>query len=38
MTGEANLDIQYAVSLAYQVPVQFISVGGENPNYIPDIE
>lgn len=38
MTGEANLDIQYAVSLAYKIPVRFISVGGENHNFNTDLE
>ncbi|KAF7552558.1 hypothetical protein G7046_g7379 [Stylonectria norvegica] len=37
-SAEANLDIQYAVSLAYKVPVQFISVGGENRNFISDLD
>ncbi|ORY80854.1 peptidase S8/S53 domain-containing protein [Protomyces lactucae-debilis] len=27
-TGEANLDVQYALSLAQRIPVNFISVGG----------
>ncbi|KAM0432304.1 hypothetical protein ACHAPT_004844 [Fusarium lateritium] len=33
---EANTDIQYAIALAHKVPVRFISVGGMNPNLIPD--
>lgn len=35
---EANMDIQYAISLAHKVPVRFISVGGMNPNLVADLE
>ncbi|KAJ4157549.1 hypothetical protein NW754_009194 [Fusarium falciforme] len=35
---EANMDIQYAIALADEVPVRFISVGGMNPNLIPDLD
>lgn len=38
-SGEANLDIQLAVALgAGNVDVRFYSVGGENHDYIPDLE
>ncbi|KAF4977797.1 hypothetical protein FZEAL_5763 [Fusarium zealandicum] len=37
-SGEANLDIQYAVALAHQIPVRYISVGGEEKNFIPDLD
>lgn len=37
-SGEANLNIQYAVALADEVPVQFISVGGENHDFNTDLE
>ncbi|KAL6415427.1 tripeptidyl-peptidase I [Ilyonectria robusta] len=37
-SGEANLNIQYAVALADQVPVQFISVGGENHDFNTDLD
>lgn len=37
--GEGNLDIQYALALAgSNVDVQFISVGGENSDFIPDLD
>ncbi|XWX01678.1 hypothetical protein V2A60_009707 [Cordyceps javanica] len=37
--GEGNLDIQYAVALAApNVDVQFISVGGMNSDFIPDLD
>ena len=36
-SGEANLDIQLAVAMAYPLPVRFYSVGGEGPN-VPDLE
>lgn len=38
LTGEANLDTQYAVSMASNIPVKFYSVGGENHDFIPDLE
>ncbi|KAI5467250.1 peptidase S8/S53 domain-containing protein [Mariannaea sp. PMI_226] len=37
-SGEANLNIQYATSLAGNVPVTFFSVGGANHNFIPDLD
>ncbi|OAA56920.1 Peptidase S8/S53, subtilisin/kexin/sedolisin [Cordyceps fumosorosea ARSEF 2679] len=38
-SGEANLDIQYAVALAgANVDVRFLSVGGMNSDYIPDLD
>ncbi|KAF5006348.1 hypothetical protein FDECE_7276 [Fusarium decemcellulare] len=35
---EANMDIQYAIALASQVPVQFISVGGKKYDFISDLD
>ncbi|EHK25673.1 uncharacterized protein TRIVIDRAFT_31861 [Trichoderma virens Gv29-8] len=37
-TGEANVDIQYAVSMAYDVPVRFYATGGANHDIIPDLD
>ncbi|CAM1500639.1 Fc.00g098010.m01.CDS01 [Cosmosporella sp. VM-42] len=37
-SGEANLDIQYAVSLGYKVPVRYIAVGGENHDFNTDLD
>ena len=37
-SGEANLDIQYAISLGHKVPVRYISVGGENHDFNTDLE
>ncbi|UNI20929.1 Tripeptidyl-peptidase I [Purpureocillium takamizusanense] len=37
-TGEANLDIQYAVAMAYPVPVTFYAVGGEDHDFVPDLD
>ncbi|KAM5352648.1 hypothetical protein ACJ41O_005370 [Fusarium nematophilum] len=37
-SGEANLNIQWAVALAHQVPVRFISVGGENHDFNVDLD
>lgn len=37
-SGEANLDIQYAVAMAYDLLVQYIAVGGEYLDFIPDLE
>ncbi|KAL7933258.1 peptidase S8/S53 domain-containing protein [Trichoderma chlorosporum] len=36
--GEANADIQYAVSMAYDVPVRFYATGGANHYIIPDLD
>ncbi|KAL7949423.1 peptidase S8/S53 domain-containing protein [Trichoderma barbatum] len=36
--GEANADIQYAVAMAYDVPVRFYATGGENHDTIPDLD
>jgi len=33
---EANLDVQYATSLTYPIPVNYFSTGGRAPVYIPD--
>jgi tripeptidyl-peptidase-1 len=35
--GEANLDIQYAVGLAYKTPITYYSTGGRGP-LVPDLE
>lgn len=37
-SGEANLDIQYAIAMAYNVSVQYMPVGGEYRDFIPDLE
>ncbi|KAH7148438.1 peptidase S8/S53 domain-containing protein [Dactylonectria macrodidyma] len=37
-SGEANGNIQYAVSLTDEIPVRFISVGGENHNFNTDLD
>lgn len=37
-SGEANLNIQYAIGMAYNVPVRFYTNGGEYRDYIPDLE
>ncbi|KAF4963755.1 hypothetical protein FSARC_8238 [Fusarium sarcochroum] len=37
-SGEGNLDIQYAVSLAHKVPVQYLAVGGFNADFNPDLD
>lgn len=37
--GEANLDMQWAVAIAAEnVDVRFLSVGGKNTDFIPDLE
>lgn len=36
--SEGNMDIQYAVGTAYDVPIEFISVGGGLWDYTPDLE
>ncbi|KAH6874691.1 peptidase S8/S53 domain-containing protein [Thelonectria olida] len=36
--GEANPNTQYALSMSGEVPVRFYSVGGENHNFIPDLD
>ncbi|UKZ75048.1 hypothetical protein TrVFT333_002720 [Trichoderma virens FT-333] len=36
--GEANVDIQYAVSMAYDVPARFYATGGANHDIIPDLD
>ncbi|KAJ6437164.1 5-oxoprolinase [Purpureocillium lavendulum] len=36
--GEANLDIQYAVAMAHRVPVTYYSVGGEDHDFLPDLD
>ena len=35
--GEANLDIQYAVSLAYKIPITYYSTGGRGL-LVPDLD
>ncbi|KAJ4267642.1 hypothetical protein NW762_003754 [Fusarium torreyae] len=37
-SGEGNLDVQYAISLAHQVPVQYLAVGGFNFDFNPDLD
>ncbi|RFU76514.1 tripeptidyl-peptidase 1 precursor, partial [Trichoderma arundinaceum] len=37
-SGEANPDIQYAVAMAYDVPIRFYATGGENHDVIPDLD
>ena len=37
-SGEANLDIQYALAMAYNIPVRFFATGGGNRDIIPDLE
>jgi tripeptidyl-peptidase-1 len=37
-SGEANMDIQIAISMAYTVPVRFYSTGGEDHKFNPDLE
>lgn len=32
------MDIQYAVAMAYNLSVQYIAVGGEYHDFIPDLE
>ncbi|KAL7796027.1 subtilisin-like protein [Trichoderma ceciliae] len=36
--GEANADVQYAVAVAYDVPVRFYATAGENHDLIPDLD
>ncbi len=36
-SGEANLDIQYALALGYKTPVTYYSTGGRGP-LVPDLE
>lgn len=37
-SGEANMDMQYAIAMAYNVPVRFYATGGANHDFIPDLE
>ncbi|KPM34583.1 putative tripeptidyl-peptidase SED2 [Neonectria ditissima] len=37
-SGEANLNIQWSLALAGQVPVRFFSVGGENHDFKTDLD
>ncbi|KFA74782.1 hypothetical protein S40288_06627 [Stachybotrys chartarum IBT 40288] len=37
-SGEANLNIQYAIGMAHNVPVRFYTNGGEYRDYIPDLD
>ncbi|KAL6815452.1 peptidase S8/S53 domain-containing protein [Trichoderma sp. SZMC 28013] len=36
--GEANADIQYAISMAYDIPVRFYATGGELHDIVPDLD
>ncbi|KAL7909116.1 peptidase S8/S53 domain-containing protein [Trichoderma velutinum] len=36
--GEANVDIQYAVSMAYGIAVRFYATGGANHDIVPDLD
>jgi tripeptidyl-peptidase I len=36
-SGEANADVQYAVTMAYKVPVRYYAVGGQGP-LVADLE
>ena len=36
-SGEANLDIQYAIAMSYKTPVVYYSTGGRGP-LVPDLE
>ncbi|KAK3186835.1 hypothetical protein K4F52_004279 [Lecanicillium sp. MT-2017a] len=37
-SGEANLDIQYAIAMAHNLDVRYYSVGGANHDFIPDLD
>ncbi|KAG5917564.1 hypothetical protein E4U53_004189 [Claviceps sorghi] len=37
-SGEANLDVQVAVAMAYRVPVRFYATGGEEHGFEPDLD
>ena len=37
-SGEANLDVQYTIAMAFRVPVRYYSTGGEDHDFIPDLE
>lgn len=37
-SSEANQDVQYAIAMAYNVPVRFYATGGENHDIVPDLE
>ncbi|KAK5992235.1 Tripeptidyl-peptidase SED2 [Cladobotryum mycophilum] len=37
-SGEANLDIQYAVAMVYNLPVRYLATGGGNRDIIPDLD
>ena len=36
-SGEANLDMQYALGISYNTPVVYYSTGGRGP-LVPDLE
>jgi tripeptidyl-peptidase I len=36
-SGEANLDIQYAIAMSYKTPITYYSTGGRGP-LVPDLE
>ncbi|KAK4068799.1 uncharacterized protein Triagg1_7159 [Trichoderma aggressivum f. europaeum] len=36
--GEANADIQYAISMGYDIPVRYYATGGELHDLIPDLD
>ncbi|KND88392.1 Tripeptidyl-peptidase SED2 [Tolypocladium ophioglossoides CBS 100239] len=37
-SAEANLDVQYTIAMAYKVPVRYYSTGGEDHDFIPDLD
>ncbi|ODA80747.1 hypothetical protein RJ55_03706 [Drechmeria coniospora] len=37
-SGEANLDIQYAIAMSYRIPVRYYPTGGEKHDFIPDLD
>lgn len=37
-SGEANLDVQYAVAMSHGVPVRYYATGGEDHDFVPDLE
>ncbi|KAF3073462.1 Tripeptidyl-peptidase sed2 [Trichoderma lentiforme] len=36
--GEANADMEYAISLGYNIPVRFYATGGDNRDIVPDLD
>ncbi|KAI9163040.1 Tripeptidyl-peptidase SED2 [Paramyrothecium foliicola] len=37
-SGEANLDVQYAMAMAPGIPVRYYTTGGEKHDFIPDLD